>query len=309
MAMNPRTHKRGSPPNFDMDGLPPNPRPNRVTNAMWWLICMHDRLEPASAHGGDYVNKAGGHNAGENLPDYGEGDPRTDHSIRRGPDRRGPWWKKFTCAEDWTFTNAHHGDYTQMNLYSRRLYNAMKDPNDTRPDDTFQYFIGQTDKDRQVEGWNEYKDDDESGDESHLWHQHRQYRRNIVGLYSKMWQILTIDMGWTYAEYLKSLEADVDLTPKNLQDIADKVWSEKRWASATPVSMADALQQAAQADNALAAVNSLTQLVMQQSGQTAEAIAAALAPLILAGLPGDIDLTRQDVEEALSNVLRVGVGS
>lgn len=200
VAMNPLRHPRGAPPDFSMAGLPPNPRPKRLTNAMWWLICMHKRLVPSSKHGGDYVNKPGGHNAGEHLPDYGEGDPRTDHSIRRRPDRTGPWWRQFCAAEDWTFPNDD-----EMQLYARRLYNSLKDPNDTRGDDVFQYFIGDIDGDPHVEGWHEYNDDDVSGDSTHMWHQHRQYRRNIVGSYEHMWKALTIDMGWTPQEWRRSV--------------------------------------------------------------------------------------------------------
>jgi len=303
MAMNPRTHKRGTPPDFSMEGLPPNPRPERVTKAMWWLICMHKILVPNSKHGGDYVRKPGGHNAGENLPDFGEGNSRTDHSIRRRPDRTGPWWQKFCAAEDWTFSNPD-----EMQKYARRLYNSLKDPKDLRGDNVFQYFLGDTDGDPHIEGWHEYTDDDVTGDSTHMWHQHRQYRRNIVGDFWAMWKALTIDMGWTYAEYLKSLEAEVaTLDADDIKAIGEEVWLKKRWNSATPISAADALQQAAQADNALAAVNALTQLVMQQSGQTAEAIAAALAPLIQ--IPEDTDLTQEQVEAALRNVFRTAGGS
>ncbi|MET0416849.1 MAG: hypothetical protein ABW022_12600, partial [Actinoplanes sp.] len=69
MAMNPRTHPRGAPPDFSMAGLPPKPKHGKVTDAMWWHICMHELLVPSSKHGGNYVNKPGGHNIGRQLPD------------------------------------------------------------------------------------------------------------------------------------------------------------------------------------------------------------------------------------------------
>jgi N-acetyl-anhydromuramyl-L-alanine amidase AmpD len=53
------------------------------------------------------------------------------------------------------------------------------------------------------------------------------------------------------------------------------------------------------------ALADLTALVLAQTSASAEAIAAALAPLILAGLP-DTDLSSADVEQALRNVLRTG---
>ena len=52
------------------------------------------------------------------------------------------------------------------------------------------------------------------------------------------------------------------------------------------------------------AVANLTTLVVQQSSATAQEIAAALAPLIV--LPDDSDLTTEDVEAAVRNVLRAG---
>jgi hypothetical protein len=221
MHMNPRNHPRGAPPNFDMTGLPPNPRPSRVPKALWWLINMHRLLVPGTKHGGDYVNKPGGHNAGENLKDYGLGDPRTDHSIRRAPDRTGPWWRECTGAEDWTFP-----DPDEMQKYARRLYNSLKDPKDTRGDHVFQYFLGDTDGDPHIEGWHEYNDADVTGDSTHMWHQHRQYRRNIVGSFPHMWQALTIDMGWTLAEWQRSIAPiPVPKPEENMAlDLDDALW-------------------------------------------------------------------------------------
>lgn len=211
MAMDPRTHPRGAAPDFSMDGLPPNPNPNRITPAMWWLACMRLRLEPLSENGGIYANKAGYHNAGENLLGHepgGAGKATTDHSIRWEADRTGPWWLEFSAAHDWTFTRAHSGNYTEIIKYTTRLMNAMKNPNDPRPDDVYAYVIGQADWDLTVEGYNERTNEDETGDKSHLWHRHDSFRRNIVGLFLKMWQALTIDMGWSVADWRKSIGED-----------------------------------------------------------------------------------------------------
>jgi hypothetical protein len=211
MAMDPRTHPRGAPPDFSMDGLPPNPNPGRITDALWWLAQMRLRLEPRSENGGILAIKPGYHSYGSRLPGAGPngaGKSTTDHSIRRAPDRRGPWWEQFAAAHDWTFDGAHTGDYTEINLYMRRVMNAMRSLTDRRPDDVYAYVIGQLDGDRQVEGWNEYQDENESGDDSHLWHIHYSFRRNIVGDFWAMWKALTIDMGWTYAEWQQSIEED-----------------------------------------------------------------------------------------------------
>lgn len=203
MVMNPRTHPRGAPPDFELPK--PNPRPNRLTDAMWWLVCMRLRLEPESEHGGDYVNKPAYHNAGENLPDHGLGNSKTDSSIRRAPDREGKWWKTKTAALDWTFNGAHHGDYRTINRFMNRVLKAMQDPKDLRPDKVYAFVIGQADQDRVVEGYSEYTDSAVSGDDSHLWHIHYSFRRNIVGDFWAMWKALTIDMGWTYEEWQRSV--------------------------------------------------------------------------------------------------------
>lgn len=205
MVMNPRTHPRGAAPDF---ALPkPNPNPSRMTNALWWLVCMREALEPSDTeNGGTYADKPGYHNAGENLPNHGEGSNNTDHSIRQAPDRRGPWWWTKTSAHDWTFRSAQSGNYTNITKYTKRLINSMKDPNDLRPDNVYAYTLGQIDSDRVVEGYNEYDDGPETSDDtSHNWHRHDSFRRDIIGDFGAMWAALTIDMGWTYADWLKSV--------------------------------------------------------------------------------------------------------
>lgn len=326
MAMNPRTHPRGAPPDFSMAGLPPVPK--YTTPALWWLVQMRLRLEPKSKNGGTYAYKRQYHNTGQKLLDHrdenGQAIWANDPSIRRTPDKTGPWWRNYCAAHDWTFDGAHTGDYTEIKKYCNRLRNAMRDPKDLRPDDVYAYFIGQINNDRIVEGYNEYEDDEESGDTTHLWHRHDSFRRNIIGLFSAMWKALTIDMGWTYAEYLESVEdkvnvADADVVidrmaarlqaNKTDDDFASQMkavpWRYNGGGLQGATTTLDALSDS---QHIMKAVSDLTALVVQQSGQTAEAIAAALAPLILAGLP-DTNLTTEDVETAVKNVLRSGVGS
>ena len=64
------------------------------------------------------------------------------------------------------------------------------------------------------------------------------------------------------------------------------------------VSTLDALSDS---QNIAKAVSDLTALVVQQSGQSAEAIAQALAPLILAGMP-ETGLTADEVEARIRKV-------
>jgi hypothetical protein len=208
-AMNPRTWPRGKRPDFTLPK--PNPNPDRMTDALWWLVCMREALEPElSDNGGTYANKAGSHNIGNNLPDYGEGNLRTDHSIRHEWNRAGPWWKTKTAAHDWTFRDAQRGDYRTINKYTRRRIAAMSDPNDLRSDQVVFYTLGNVDGDVKTEGYNELKNGAESsGDDSHAWHIHDSFFRRIVGDFWSMWKSLTIDMGWTYAEWQRSVETEV----------------------------------------------------------------------------------------------------
>jgi hypothetical protein len=215
-----------------------------MTDALWWLVCMREALEPAdSENGGTYANKAAYHNAGENLPDHGLGDSRTDASIRRAPDREGPWWRTKTAAHDWTFFSAQRGDYANINKYVKRLVNAMRSLTDLRPDDVYAYTIGQLDGDVAVEGWNEYRDDWETGDKTHLWHRHDSFRRNVIGNFWAMWKALTIDMGWTYAEWLastKTPEKEIDManiSDDDAEKIARAVLNQKIGRSTETVGM------------------------------------------------------------------------
>ena len=218
MVMDPRTHPRGKRPDFSLPK--PNPNPSRMTDALWWLVCMREALEPASQNGGTLAIKPGYHSYGSRLPDHGEGDARTDHSIRRAPDRRGPYWRDFTSAHDWTFPDAQRGDYRTINKYTKRLINSMRDPEDSRPDHVYAYTLGQIDGDLVVEGYNEYRDEAEgSSDGTHTWHRHDSFRRDIIGNWWMMWRALTIDMGWTYREWLTSTQPEII---KDWMDMASK---------------------------------------------------------------------------------------
>ncbi|MEU4558511.1 hypothetical protein AB0F72_08975 [Actinoplanes sp. NPDC023936] len=224
--MNPRTHPRGAPPDFTLPKR--NPNPERMTDALWWLVCMREALEPSlSENGGTFARKPGSHNAGANLPDHGEGNIRTDHSIRHAWNRTGPWWKTKTAAHDWTFRDAQHGDYRTINKYTRRMIAAMADPDDLRPDEVIFYTLGNVDGDVTTEGYSELKNGAEtSGDNTHAWHRHDSFFRRIIGDFWAMWKILTIDMGWTYAEWQQSIapqqqEDDMPTAAELAKAIAD----------------------------------------------------------------------------------------
>jgi hypothetical protein len=207
MVMNPRMHPRGAAPDFELPR--PNPNPSVMTDALWWMVCMCLALEPGSQNGGTYADKPGSHNIGNNLPDHGAGDPRTDHSIRHPWNRTGPWWRTKTAGRDWTFPSAQRGLYATINLYTRRIINAMRDPNDTRTDNALFYVLGNTDGDVRTEGYDEIDNSNEaSGDDSHAWHIHESWQRRSVGDYGAMWAVLTVYMGWTFADWQRSVSGE-----------------------------------------------------------------------------------------------------
>jgi hypothetical protein len=323
MVMDPRNHPRGAPPDFELPK--PNPDPDHMTDALWWLVCMRMKLSEHSRNGGTYAYKAGSHNTGQNLLDHRDKNGRRvwadDHSIRHKWNRTGPWWRTKTAAHDWTFNDAHAGTaagYRTISLFTGRMIRAMKDPNDLRPDRTVFYTIGNADGDAQVEAYHELNDADmPNSDKSHLWHRHDSFFRNIIGLPWEMWKVLTIDMGWTYAEWLQStaapkpppkeveMQLDDELWPKakppewaapyaalldggnptvrnvllhSLRHAATEArWTDRPWSTAEPASASDALQRAAKADDALREVQELRKVVDAQGALLAE---------ILLRLPG-----------------------
>jgi hypothetical protein len=119
----------------------------------------------------------------------------------------------------------------------------MKDPDDLRPDDVYAYVLGQVDSDRVVEGYNEYTDDPEtSSDLSHNWHLHDSFRRRIIGNFWAMWKALTIDMGWTYAEWLESTTTDekeddsmAGITQAEFNTRMDTWWNDRMKSTQVPV--------------------------------------------------------------------------
>lgn len=324
--MNPRTHPRGAPPDF---ALPrPNPNPQRMTDALWWLVCMRELLEPErSENGGTYAKKPGSHNIGLALPDHGPGDPRTDHSIRNPKNRRGPWWQSKCAAHDWTFLDAQKGDFTTIKKYTGRLIASMRDPNDPRPDDVVFYTLGQADNDRAVEGWNERDDGPESsGDLSHAWHRHDSLWRDVVGSFPHIWQLLTIDMGWSVPEWRASVEPVGLLAAEEEIPVDQATFNELMdgWAGSDRGKLAigqavkehkiriigvknpDGTGVVREIGTVLSWVDANFTAVQKALAKNADPtkVAAALLPLILAGLPagaGPVD--QATLEAALRNVL------
>lgn len=189
-------------PDFKLDQ--PNPY-SHVTDAEWWLWLRLHELEPKSLLGGIYANKPGFHNTGNNNEEHYPG----NYSILIDRNRRGPWWRNYASALDWTFSDAQKGDYKTINKYSKRLDAACRDPNDPRPDLILYEWYGNTDTDRQVEGYDEYHEKSATSDTSHLWHIHASFFRDACGDFWAMWALLTILMGWSVRQWLDSLPEDI----------------------------------------------------------------------------------------------------
>lgn len=172
-----------------------------ITDAEWWLWLRLHELEPTSQLGGILAWKSGFHSTG----DYNRKHHPGNYSIRDAPNKTGPWWQWKSSALDWTFPEAHRGDYSRIAKYMQRLIASAKNPNDPRLDLVLYEFFGQADTDLQVEGYNEYQERDASSDPSHLFHIHFSILRSACGDFWAMWALLTVIMGWTVAQWRASL--------------------------------------------------------------------------------------------------------
>jgi GH25 family lysozyme M1 (1,4-beta-N-acetylmuramidase)/peptidoglycan hydrolase-like protein with peptidoglycan-binding domain len=143
-------------------------------------------LSNSSKLGGIYANKPGYHNKRENLP-------ASDYSVAQfAVDRQGP--DDEAAAIDWTFPSAQAGDYREISKFSKRLYAARNDADDTRTK-YIREFFGQIDSDSTVEGWDYSKNRAASSDKSHLWHIHLSIHRKYVNDPLAMKAILSILKG------------------------------------------------------------------------------------------------------------------
>lgn len=148
---------------------------------------MH-KLAPASQLGGVLARKPGYHNSRDRLPasDYSVGQFAVD---RQGPADEG-------SAIDWTFPDAQRGDYRTIALYSNRLLLAGRRGHNGDPRTIYmREFYGQTDNDREVEGWDFTRGRAASSDSSHLWHIHISIHRKYINDKKAMESILSILSG------------------------------------------------------------------------------------------------------------------
>jgi peptidoglycan hydrolase-like protein with peptidoglycan-binding domain len=189
-----------------------NPNPEYFTDAIWWLWEHLEALHPAAELGGIYANKKGFHNTGrKNQSTWPD-----NYSIRDKVNQSGPGWTH-ASALDWTFPDAQRGDYKNIDKFSSRLLASSLDPKDPRLDMALFEWFGQADSDAHVEGYNEYREEYESSDSSHLWHIHMSFKRTEANNLWGMWALLTVLMGWSVAKWRDSIpvrSGHPDPTPK-----------------------------------------------------------------------------------------------
>lgn len=185
-------------PDFKLDT--PNPNPGYITDLEWWLWLQCHKLEPSSKLGGFLAWKKGFHAPGEwNLKNYPD-----NYSIRDGVNRTGPGWSK-SSAFDWTFPDAQAGRFGTIDKYTARLMKSALDSNDPRLDMILFEFYGNKDNDRDVDGYNELKEQKVSSDLSHLWHLHLSFIRKFANDQWGFWALYTVLAGWSVAQWRASL--------------------------------------------------------------------------------------------------------
>ncbi|MFD4638178.1 hypothetical protein ACFWN2_12730 [Lentzea sp. NPDC058436] len=155
-----------------------------------WFMDQLLALQPGSTNGGIYANKRGYHNTRDGNPSY-------DYSVTDPEDQGGP--SNLAAGYDWTFPDAQSGSYTTIARYSNRLLAAGR-ANDPRLAG-WREFFGQTDTDREVEGWDFRKKVAASSDDSHLWHIHLSENRNQVTGFDNKVAMLSVLKGETLNQW------------------------------------------------------------------------------------------------------------
>jgi hypothetical protein len=194
-------------------------------------------------NGGIYANKRGYHNKRSNLP-------ASDYSRQLSIDKEGS--SELASAIDLTFRSAQASNFSNIALYSRRLYNAFSQ-RDSRlwwGDGTpiVREFFGNTDTDREVEGYSLHKistgrPGPATSDSSHLWHIHISFTRGNVEKWEAVNQILSVmldrpmeeedmplnaeDKAWI-ARAIRDGISDFFSDRENLKEIAEANWRRER---------------------------------------------------------------------------------
>lgn len=176
-----------------------NPNPTRISAEMWRFWEEFKKIEPTVKLGGVYANKYGYHN-------YRSALSSKDYSVQLPADKLGPSDK--AAAIDLTFPDAQAGNFKTINKYSLRLLKSGYDMKDDRGN-YLREFYGNTDTDRQVEGWDFQRLQEATSDDSHLWHIHLSFLRKYLNDRRAFDAVLSILKGESFATYKARLAAPV----------------------------------------------------------------------------------------------------
>lgn len=179
---------------------------DHVTDAFDYLREQLLKLEPGTQWSGTYADKPGYHNTRS-------GNSSNNYSVTDAEDRGGPDDK--AAAIDWTFPEAHGGDYSRIKVYSRRLLDAGR-ARDPRLEG-WREFYGNADDDTHVEGYDFRYHETASSDSSHLWHIHLSCDRDRVTDKANMDALLGVLRG----------EDDMALSEDDIERIVNALLSKK----------------------------------------------------------------------------------
>lgn len=157
-----------------------------------------DKIEPDARLNGIYTGKRGYHNTRANHLAGRNGGSPSDYSITDSPlDLLGPDDK--AAAIDINLESARlRSDFRNIAKYSRRLMAAFqsRDPRlfyDGKP--VVREFFGNTDDDREVEGWSLLRGRAVTSDSTHLWHIHISFHRWAVEVWPAVAGVLAVLIG------------------------------------------------------------------------------------------------------------------
>lgn len=174
-------------------------------SALRRLYSEFSATEPDARNSGIYAAKSGYHNTRAHHLAGSHNGSKSDDSIELAIDRQGPADK--AAAVDISFDSARlRSDFRTIATYSQRLLRAFKarDPRlfaqvQGQPAGVkhavVREFFGNTDLDRQVEGWSLHLGEARSSDSSHQWHIHLSFHRAFVESWPAVSGVLDVLLG------------------------------------------------------------------------------------------------------------------
>lgn len=173
-------------------GDPPNPWSGGIPDPIWWLSCRCVDLGGSNA--GIYADKPGFHNTVKNN----QAKWPTNYSVNPAIPvlLLGPHDK--ARAFDWMFPEAQTKNYVRINQYCARLLAASK-ARDPRLAGLYEWFGT---NDGANIGWNLWRNQPSSSDDTHDWHIHFSFITAYVLLWAVAHGVLSVLMDETLEAYL-----------------------------------------------------------------------------------------------------------